>query len=281
MKIVFFIATHDRFDRFEWTFRSVYSRRHDYIIHIDSKAGDDYVLAVKALIADKPNVTLLPRLDGVWGGFSLVNMEIHAIRAALSSGHEWDYFINLSGACLLVRQLAELEEFLSENAPKNFIDRRAIEQLPEPLRSRIKRRKRFLHIEWRGKIRRLPLYISFLRSHISHYGSQWHMLHRELCEYALGAPSLKRALIATSWIPDEFYWQNIANRAPQAYPIDADYRRYVVFGGKSNAGVLDSSHLEAIEQSGAFFARKFCPDVAPSLVVELVNRATKDSSANG
>jgi hypothetical protein len=160
----------------------------------------------------------------------------------------------------MVRPLVQLEELLQSADQRSFIDRREIATLPSPLKERIQRRHRWIHIEVRGKPRRLLVPLRWLGVLPKYYGSQWHFLHRsyieDVVEYisSSGIPHVLRHCA----IPDEVFWQNILNdRRGTDERIIPTNHRYAVFHGKPNPKWLTLDDIPAIEASEAYFARKF------------------------
>jgi hypothetical protein len=114
MKIAFFIAAHRLERQFDWLFKSIWNEEDIFLVHICAAASDDFVREVRRVTKHCSNVYFLPRIPITWGGWSLVETNLAAIRFLCSMPKEWNYFINLSGQDYLIRPLQELREFLEE-----------------------------------------------------------------------------------------------------------------------------------------------------------------------
>ncbi|AXV14955.1 hypothetical protein CYG48_04145 [Neorhizobium sp. SOG26] len=242
---------------------AIYSPRHRYIIHIDRKSKDATLSDLPELLRQYPNITFLTRHKVAWGGLSQITIELRTARMAMTDPG-WDYFVFLSGTDFPVRPLADLEEVLVSADKRSFIDRREIATLPPRLHTRLRKRNRFAYLELLGKSWRLPIPLKWFGKLPLYYGSQWHFLHRSFVEAALdrvdrhGLPRIMRYCS----IPDEVFWQNILNDVPGIEERIVPYNhRYIQFSGKHPKWLVGAD-IPAIESSGAFFARKFDPQVS-------------------
>ena len=264
MRICFLIAAHSRPEMLGCTLASVSSPRHICRVHLDRKGRTPELVAVVAAAAAVGDVREVTSAPVSWGGFSQVACELRGVREALFDP-SWDYLVFMSGTDLLVRPLAELESLLEGAQGRSFIDRRLIAALEPRLRHTVERRSRWLHAEVAGRLVKTPVQLGWLRGvRPTHYGSQWHFLHRSFCEAVIaridasGVPlGLRRCLI-----PDEFFWQNILNDAPDRIAsVIPDNHRYAVFDGAPSPRWIRAGDVEAVVASGAMIARKFDPGV--------------------
>ncbi|XP_055612226.1 xylosyltransferase oxt isoform X2 [Uranotaenia lowii] len=103
--------------------RTLYSPRHYYFIHIDSR--QEYLFReLRKLESRYPNVRLSRhRWSTIWGGASLLQMLLGCMQHLLQQMPEWrwDYVLNLSESDFPVKTLEKLVLFLSANRGKNFV----------------------------------------------------------------------------------------------------------------------------------------------------------------
>jgi hypothetical protein len=252
VRLCFLISAHDRGETFRIALDAVYDPRHLYLVHIDSKSTDALCLA------EDGRIHRLPRMSVTWGGFSAVEVELAGIRKALELG-EWDYLIYMSGTDLLVRPLAELERFLANAGSASFIQRRPFAAEPHMVK-RLEKRNRWFRFELGGRRFRLPIPLRLFGKVATHYGSQWHFLHRSFCSRVIQAHI--PVTLRHCHIPDEFFWQNILG----GEGIEPVNWRYAVFHGKPNPKWLTEDDIDDIEASGAFLARKFDSKISASAI---------------
>src|SRR5262245_9084885 len=122
MKLAYFIAAHRLERQFEWLFRALWNPDDMYVIHLSKSASDQCVREIKRLAEDRPNVHFLQQMAVAWGGWSLVEIHLEAIRFLCRQPGAWRYFINLSGQDYPVRPPEELRAFLARHDGQNFLD---------------------------------------------------------------------------------------------------------------------------------------------------------------
>jgi Core-2/I-Branching enzyme len=281
MKIAFFIAAHRLERQFDWLFKSIWNQQDIFLIHVSAVASDDFVREVQRITRVRPNVHFLPRMPITWGGWSLVEMNLAAIRFLCRRPEEWRYFINLSGQDYLIRPLEEFRSFLERHEGTNFIQMRHIDTQP----FHIRRRLHWYCIEHRGRLRRLPVpNLRAMRAPVNWYGNLWCNLSREFCNWVDTSETtevFRRALRHTK-IPDEFFFQSIIMRSPFAGTINSDPRRYLEFKlGASGPKTLTVDDLDQIFASGAFLARKFDEAVDVDVLRALAHRVGARTPEDG
>ena len=274
MKIAYFIATYKLEQQFEWLFKAIWNPNDIFVIHISQIASGAHVDAIRRITAGKPNVHFLPRMQITWGGWSLVEMALNAVRFLCLRPEGWQYFINLSGQDYPVRPLDDLRSLLAERAGTNFLQMRHISTQP----FHIRRRLHWYCLEHAGQLRRLPIpNVRAMLTPVEWYGGFWGMLTREFCEWLVTSDVTKkysRALRHTK-IPDEFFFQTIIKQSPFAATLDGNPRRYLRFEpGASGPKTLTCADLDDIMASKAFFARKLDESIDVQLL-ELLAEAIK------
>jgi hypothetical protein len=280
MKIAFFIAAHTLDRQFDWLFKSIWNQNDIFVIHVSATASDEYVRKLKRIVGGRSNVHFLPRISITWGGWSLVEMNLAAIRFLCRRPEEWKYFINLSGQDYATRPLDELRSFLARHDGTNFIQMRHIDDEP----FHIRRRLRWYCIEHRGQLRRLPIpNLRAMLSSVKWYGNLWCTLSREFCDWldTSELTNVYRRVLRHTKIPDEFFFQSIIMQSPFGGTVDLDPHRYLKFmPGATGPKALTLDDLDQMLKSQAFFARKFDENVDVEVLRALAQRVGATTPAD-
>lgn len=272
MKIAFFISAYKLERQFEWLFKSIWNPSDIFLIHLSTAASDAYVREIRRLTEGCPNVHFLPQMQITWGGWSLVEMSLEAIRFFCRRSEDWSYFVNLSGQDYPVRPLDDLRAFLDQHDGSNFIEMKHIDTQP----FHIRRRLHWYCIEHKGQLRRLPIpNVRAMLTPVKWFGGLWCILSREFCNWLVASELTQvycRALRHTK-IPDEFFFQNMIMRSPFASTLNPNPRRYLQFELRaSGPKTLTSRDLDGMLGSPAFFARKFDETIDAEVLQQLAGR---------
>jgi hypothetical protein len=278
-RIAFFIAVHAFERQLEWLLKAIYNPDDIFIIHINRTSSDDYVRAVNAITAGLPNIHYLPRLRITWGGWSIVEMTLNAMRFLSEHPGEWTHFVNLSGQDYPLRPVSALRGFLSGAGDTNFLSMRAIESQPYHIR----RRLHWYCVERAGKTRRLPVpNLRALCTPVEWYGDFWGILTRDFCEWLVNSDVSRRYQLALrhTKIPDEFFLQTLIMQSPFAGTVVSESCRYFKYLTKSPGPITITTEMfDEVLRSDAFFARKFNEKVDASVLRRLAQRIGADGLA--
>ena len=107
--------------QFKRLFKAIYHPNNHYLIHIDSKAGGDTHESIETFLKEYPNSYVLDSASVLWGGYSIVQVELNGMKLLLDMNLQWDFFINLGGQDFPLQSQEEIQDFLSQNMGKNFI----------------------------------------------------------------------------------------------------------------------------------------------------------------
>ena len=118
MKHAYMVMAHDNFNVLNKQLKLLDDERNDFFIHVDIKVGDFDKQAILAGV-EKSKVTFIPRLDGKWGDYSLVQIEFELLKFAMNAG-DYDYFHLLSGVDLPIKSKKAILDFY-ENSDKIYI----------------------------------------------------------------------------------------------------------------------------------------------------------------
>ncbi|WP_172327791.1 beta-1,6-N-acetylglucosaminyltransferase [Mangrovicoccus sp. HB161399] len=216
---------HGGLDRAEQVARHICAQGTPLALHVDS--GTPVSRRRLAELAAIPGLVLAGRRRSRWGGWELVEASLGGALALLSRHPQLTHVCLISGSCLPLRPMAELDRFLAEHPGRDFIESVRIRQadwvvsglqeerfrLRFPFRFREQRRlfdlatrvQRMLPEQWQ---RALPAGLDPC------LGSQWWCLSRRTLEAILSDPGLTRSAryFRRVWIPDEAFFQSMARR---------------------------------------------------------------------
>lgn len=265
-KHAFLIMAHDKPEMLQKLIDEIDNERADIFVHIDRKAPFDGSL----LTASKSRLIVLPeRIDGRWGDYSLVEIELALVKAATDTDQYARYHL-ISGMDMLT---AGLGDIISEcqTAPRTeFI---AIARNVRPGELRYRSQHRFLFAKhFRSKnpllrairrawvmcqsaagYRRCPLPVA--------KGSQWWSVTDNFARYCLDHAAWIEQWFRGTYCPDEMVFQTLCVNSGFAVDIcraDDEFegnRRYI----KWHDGALQSiteADIAVARQEGRWFARK-------------------------
>ena len=117
MKLAFLISAHTDPQHLLRLVRSLPEESGKYL-HIDAKAD----LQAFSLVAEQPHVHILDkRINVMWGSFLQVDFQRALMKAALSSGMDYDYLITLSGLDYPIWSNEKILHYFEGNHGKEFI----------------------------------------------------------------------------------------------------------------------------------------------------------------
>ena len=282
MKIAFMIQAHAEPDVLRRLVLALNAPWVTIFIHIDLKF--DLEPFTNAL-AGFQNVTLIQdRIPVYWGGWSQVKATLKLIRAAQTSGHSFDRYALLSGACYPLRSNEKIRDFLSHS------DHEYISALPMPDVATDKHLWRLTkrHFEGGDNVagfkarcigftnrinkhlpdRKLKIPFGFGKPFA---GSQWWILSRQAIELVLSVldnHSNFVDLFRHSYCPDECFFHTIVANSSLYDRISksltfADWTRpeeRPCFIDERHLQLLFSKSLSIVDEYGTgpvMFARKF------------------------
>ncbi len=239
------------------------------IVHVDARVGAPYDPFAKR-IAGLPGVEVSQRVVCEWGTWSLVDASRTAAEKLLARHPDLTHIYLISGACLPIKPIPKLVEFLGNHPDTDFIESVTIEDVPWtkgglseerfsltfPFAWRRHRRLFDIWVETQRLVRRKRRIPQGLTPHM---GSQWWCLTRATLQKIIEDPrrgQLDR-YFKRVWIPDESYFQTLV----RLYGSKVESRSLTLskfdFQGKPH--VFYDDHLVLLRQSSAFFARKIWP----------------------
>lgn len=235
-------------------------------LHVDAKVPAGQVAALRTALAGR--AVIYPRRhDCEWGRFSLVAATREAATALLAAHPDLTHVLTTSGCCLPLRPIAELRDFLTAHPGIDYIE--SVDALDVgwtigglneerfTLRFPFSFRKQRALFDWYvGAQRRVGYRRAIPDGLTPHLGSQW---------WCLTAPTLRAILGDTTfdryfhhvWIPDESYFQTLVRR--HSARMESCSLTLSKFDSQGKPYVFYDDHLQALEDSGAYLARKIWP----------------------
>lgn len=257
MRFAYIITVYKQPEQFGRLLDAIWHPDDHFALHLDAKAGAETRARFEAVAASRSNVAFVPPVPVTWGGFSLCEAEWRALRHLVEPGRNWDYMMNITGQDFPLRSRDEMVADLSQRPGANYMQIQELAGLPNHFR----RRSQWLCVEMRGRLRRLPLpYPKPRRFRNDWFGSGWHVLTREFCDWLCATPLMEdcRRYFRHVKHPHEAWLQAMMMASPFHQTVVQDNRRAIKWTrGSGNPNILTMADLPMLERSTAFFGRKF------------------------
>ena len=240
------------------------------VIHVDAAVAQGRVAALQERLADLDTVRFCPRHRIDWGGWSIVAAQIDAARTLLAEFSNVTRVLAVSGACLPLRPMADLEAYLAAHPDTDFIESVQTRHVPWTVGGLEEERftlwfpfsfkkQRRLFDAAVALQRRLGVRREMPAGLVSHLGSQWWCLTRTTLEAILNDPARPAIdrFFRHVWIPDESYFQTVARR--HARHIESRSLTLAQFDFQGKPHILYDDHRDMLARSNCFVARKAWP----------------------
>ncbi len=240
------------------------------VIHVDAAVAQDRVTALQERLADLEAVRFCARHRIDWGGWSIVAAQLDAVRELLAHFPGATHVLALSGACLPLRPVDDLEAYLAAHPDTDFIESVHTQHVAwtvgglEEERFTLWfpfsfKRQRQLFDAAVTLQRRLGLRREMPAGLVAHLGSQWWCLTRATLEAILNDPARPAIdrFFRNVWIPDESYFQTVTRR--HARHIESRSLTLAQFDFQGKPHILYDDHRDMLARSDCFVARKAWP----------------------
>ena len=214
-------------EQFKRLFKAIYHPENYYLIHVDKKASLEIYDDIQGFLANFLNAHILERENVVWGGYSMVQVELNAIKYLLDINAEWDFFVNLSGQDFPLRSQYFIRDFLGKNKGNNFIKiANQATARPETM-NRIEN----YFVETDTGFSGVPYKRTYLKDVIPCIGGQWMILTRECCEFICYSGEAKKFedYYLHTLIPDESFFQTVMMNTSFNGKIINDDKRAIIW----------------------------------------------------
>ncbi|AXC51025.1 glycosyl transferase [Paracoccus suum] len=240
-------------------------------IHTDRKIGPQIMAEFRAHLVDLPNIHHVEhRRDCEWGMFSLVEATLDAAAQLLALHPDVTHVLLASGSCLPLRPIADLRAYLALDPRRDYIESVTAHDVgwtvgglnEERFTLRFPfswRKRRWLFDRFVDLQRRYKLHRHIPDGLVPHLGSQWWCLTRRTLEAILNDPRRDEIdhYFRYVWVPDESYFQTLVRR--HSTTIESRSLTLSKFDSQGKPYTFYDDHLQMLEDSGCFVARKIWP----------------------
>lgn len=270
MTVGFIMMCHTALDRAAQVARYWASHGAPVVIHVDARVpAPDYDGLGRAL-ADLDSVSFCKRFKCEWGTWSLVQAAQAGATQMLARHPEVGHVFLASGACLPLRPLNELTDYLAARPNTDFIESVTTAEVGWTVGGiDMERFTLRFPFSWKKQRRLFDAYVDFQRrigfkrkipgGIIPHLGSQWWCLSRATLAAILQDPDRAQhdRYFKRVWIPDESYFQSLA----RLYATNIESRSLTLskFDYQGKPHIFYDDHLQLLRRSDCFVARKIWP----------------------
>ena len=270
MTVGIVMLVHTALDRAEQVARHWTSAGCPVVIHVDLNVPTKAYRAFTQALSADPLIRFSKRHRCEWGRWGLVAATQSAAELMLKSQKDVSHVYLASGACLPLRPVEDLIDYLAASPRTDFIESATTSDVPWPIggldQERFtmrfplswKRHRRLFDLSvalqrWLKFKRRLPPGLA------PHMGSQWWCLTRQTLSAILDDPQrdVYDRYFRQVWIPDESYFQTLV----RLYSRNIESRSLTLskfdFQGKPH--IFYDDHLQLLRRSDCFVARKIWP----------------------
>jgi hypothetical protein len=121
MRIAYIILAHRYPEQLIRLILKLNTENNSFFVHIDKKTNDKIYHQIVSGLSHIPNVYFLKRHKCYWGDFGIVNATVEGIKELFNRNISFDRLRLLSGQDYPIKSNSQIEEFLRENAGKQFI----------------------------------------------------------------------------------------------------------------------------------------------------------------
>lgn len=261
------MLVHTAFNRAEQVARHWAAAGCPVVIHVDRKVPDPTYAAFRAACKDEPLIRFSDRFTCHWGGWGIVQATQSASEMMLNAFPDVHHVFLSSGACLPLRPVAELIDYLAQRPRVDFIESATTADVSWTIGGLDQERftLRF-PFSWRKHRKLFDVYVKLQRALglrrripeglVPHMGSQWWCLTRQTLSAILQDPKRKTydRYFSRVWIPDESYFQTLA----RMYSTHIESRSLTLskFDFQGRPHIFYDDHLQLLRRSDCFVARK-------------------------
>ena len=270
MSVGIIMLVHTAFDRAEQVARHWAASGCPIVFHVDENVQDHAYHAFVSAMSDLEDVRFVKRHRCEWGTWGLVAATQAASEKMLQDFPDVRHVYLTSGACLPLRPVQELFDYLDERPHTDFIESATTADVPWTVGGLD--RERFLlrfPFSWRRQRFLFDAYVKFQRlvgykrkipnGIVPHMGSQWWCLTRQTLSAILEDPERKRydRYFSKVWIPDESYFATLS----RLYSRQIESRSLTLskFDYQGKPHMFYDDHLQLLRRSDCFVARKIWP----------------------
>ena len=182
---------------------------HTFVVHVDAASNATFE-SLQQSLAGRTNVHLLEQGRALisWGGFSIVNATLNAMRYAWTKNITFDFLIDISGTTYPLKSNAFIRQSLAENPSAVFM-----ETFPQPVKPESSMWHQF--VECDGALHRVAR-IPHVRGINMHVSSQWFAAPRHYVHWLLHSALARDYIHYAQYIiiADENYFATMFYNSP-------------------------------------------------------------------
>ncbi|MHA6264339.1 DUF5927 domain-containing protein [Arenibacterium sp. CAU 1754] len=264
------MLVHTALDRAEQVARHWTASGCPVVIHVDQAVPTRSYQAFSRSLADDPNIRFSKRHRCEWGTWGIVAASQSAAELMLKTFPAVRHVYLASGACLPLRPVHELVEYLAARPRTDFIESATTADVPwtvggldhERFTLRFPfswKKRRYLFDKYVDLQRKLRFKRKIPAGLVPHMGSQWWCLTRQTLSAILEDPDRPAydRYFQQVWIPDESYFQTLARKYSGSIESRSLTLSKFDFQGKPH--IFYDDHLQLLRRSDCFVARKIWP----------------------
>jgi hypothetical protein len=240
------------------------------VVHIDTSVPEEVYSQFAATLSDIKHISFSKRHRCEWGTWGMVAAAQSAATEMLQNWPDIDHVLLSSGACLPLRPINELIEYLESYPETDFIESATLDDVTWTIGG-LSTERFTLHFPfaWRRHRRLFDRYVDLQRrlgvrrtlpkGLMPHLGSQWWCLTGQTLTSVLNDPNRPKydRYFKRVWIPDESYFQTLARL--HSKHIESRSLTLAKFDFQGKPHVFYDDHLEILRRSDCFMARKIWP----------------------
>jgi hypothetical protein len=240
------------------------------VFHVDRCVPRKTFDAFVSSMSDLEDVRFVARHRCEWGTWGLVAATQTAAETMLTDFADVRHVYLASGACLPLRPVQELVDYLDQRPVTDFIESATTAEVPWTVGG-LDHERFTLHFpfSWRRHRALFDRYVALQRrvgyrrripnGIVPHMGSQWWCLTRQTLSAILQDPDRAEydRYFKRVWIPDESYFQTLA----RLYSRNIESRSLTLskFDHQGKPHIFYDDHLQLLRRSDCFVARKIWP----------------------
>lgn len=260
ISIAYLILVHRLPEQFKILFKSIYDSNNYYLIHIDKKSDISLHQDIQEFIKDYTNTYILESESIVWGGYSMVWVELNGMKKLLEVWADWSFFINLSGQDFPLKSQKNICEFLTQNINNSFLKiANQWEERPDTMN----RIESYFEDNGRNIKEIIGKKRPFLQQVVPYIGWQWMILNRKCCEFICNSDESKKFedFYVNTLIADESFFQTLLMNSSFWWNLINDDKRAIIWIAdwdiKLRPKTFTKRDIKFLLSKDNLFARKF------------------------
>lgn len=267
MAIGIVILAHQHLHRTRQLARALASRNVRVVVHVDANTDDAAFEWLRKSVSQIAYVEFADRVACDWGAFSLVQAGMGAAEKLLQTWPGVSHVAQISGSCLPIRPIEDLQAFLDKNIGRDFVESTCASQGDWVIDGlSCERFSLYFPFSWRKQRwlfdravdvqRALGIQRSIPDGLHPHVGSQWWCLSNVTLKAILNDPRRGEfdRYFKRCWIPDEGYIPTLVRR--HSTNLSTTSLTLSRFDDQGKPHMFYDDHGDLLEQSDQFFARK-------------------------